>query len=69
MLNTHKLRSGKMRLNPEKLIYILVPLYLLLLVFGKNINEVVYSILSFVLGISMLYLAYKLLKKQRKERK
>ncbi|SFM82045.1 hypothetical protein SAMN05421832_107107 [Psychrobacillus psychrodurans] len=58
-----------MRLNPEKLIYILVPLYLLLLVFGKNINEVVYSILSFVLGISMLYLAYKLLKKQRKERK
>ncbi|SEN32649.1 hypothetical protein SAMN04487786_3582 [Paenisporosarcina quisquiliarum] len=58
-----------MRLNPEKLIYILVPLYLLLLVFGKNINEVVYSILSFVLGISMLYLAYKLLKKQRKDRK
>lgn len=58
-----------MRLNPEKLIYILVPLYLLLLVFGKNINEVVYSILSFVLGISMLYLAHKLLKKQRKERK
>lgn len=58
-----------MRLNPEKLIYILVPLYLLLLVFGKNINEVVYSILSFVMGISMLYLAYKLLKKQRKERK
>lgn len=58
-----------MRLNPEKLIYILVPLYLLLLVFGKNINEVVYSILSFVMGISMLYLAYKLLKKQRTERK
>lgn len=58
-----------MRLNPEKLIYILVPLYLLLLVFGKNINGVVYSILSFVLGISMLYLAYKLLKKQRKDRK
>lgn len=58
-----------MRLNPEKLIYFLVPLYLLLLVFGKNINEVVYSILSFVMGISMLYLAYKLLKKQRKERK
>lgn len=58
-----------MRLNPEKLIYILVPLYLLLLVFGKSINEGLYSILSFVLGISMLYLAYKLLKKQRKERK
>lgn len=57
-----------MRLNPEKLIYILVPLYLLLLVFGKSINEGLYSILSFVLGISMLYLAYKLLKKQRKER-
>lgn len=58
-----------MRLNPEKLIYVLVPLYLLLLVFGKSINEVVYSILSFILGITMLYLAYKLLKKQRKERK
>lgn len=58
-----------MRLNPERLIYILVPLYLLLLVFGKNINEVVYSILSFILGITILYLAYKLLKKQRKERK
>lgn len=58
-----------MRLNPERLIYILVPLYLLLIVFGKNINEVIYSILSFVLGIAMLYLAYKLLKKQRKERK
>ena len=58
-----------MRLNPEKLIYILVPLYLLLLVFGKYIHEVIYSISSFVLGITMLYLAYKLLKKQRKERK
>lgn len=58
-----------MRLNPERLIYILVPLYLLLLLFGKNINEVVYSILSFILGITILYLAYKLLKKQRKERK
>ena len=49
-----------MRVNPEKFIYILVPLYLLLLIFGRNINEVLYSILSFVLGISMLYLAYKL---------
>lgn len=58
-----------MHLNPERLIYILVPLYLLLLVFGKNINEVVYSILSFILGITILYLAYKFLKKQRKERK
>jgi len=58
-----------MRLNPEKLIYILVPLYLLLLIFGRNINEVLYSILSFVLGISMLYLAYKLLKKQQQNRK
>lgn len=37
-----------MRVNPEKFIYILVPLYLLLLIFGRNINEVLYSILSFV---------------------
>lgn len=58
-----------MRLNPEKFIYILVPLYLLLLIFGRNINEVLYSILSFVLGISMLYLAYKLLKKQQNQKK
>lgn len=58
-----------MRLNPEKFIYILVPLYLLLLIFGRNINEVLYSILSFVLGISMLYLAYKLLKKQQSRKK
>jgi len=58
-----------MHLNPEKLIYILVPLYLLLLIFGKNMNEIVYSIMSFTMGIAMLYLAYILLKKQRKERK
>lgn len=58
-----------MRLNPEKFIYILVPLYLLLLIFGRNINEVLYSILSFVLGISMLYLAYKLLKKRQNRKK
>lgn len=58
-----------MRLNPEKFIYILVPLYLLLLIFGRNINEVLYPILSFVLGISMLYLAYKLLKKQQNRKK
>lgn len=58
-----------MRLNPEKFIYILVPLYLLLLIFGRNINEVLYSILSFVLGISMLYLAYKLFKKQQSRKK
>jgi len=58
-----------MRLNPEKFIYILVPLYLLLLIFGRNINEVLYSILSFVLGISMLCLAYKLLKKQQNRKK
>ena len=58
-----------MHLNPEKLIYILVPLYLLLLIFGKHMNEIVYSILSFTMGIAMLYLAFILLKKQRKERK
>jgi len=58
-----------MHLNPEKLVYILVPLYLLLLIFGKNMNEIVYSIMSFTMGIAMLYLAYILLKKQRKERK
>jgi len=58
-----------MSLNPEKLIYVLVPLYLLLLIFGKHLNEVLYSILSFVLGISMLYLAYRLLKKQQQNRK
>ncbi|MBD7944973.1 MULTISPECIES: hypothetical protein [Psychrobacillus] len=56
-------------LNPEKIIYILVPVFLLLLVFGDGLNNIVYSILSFLLGISMLYLAFTLLRKQREERK
>lgn len=58
-----------MKLNAEKIIYIIVPLYLLVLVLGKGLNSIVYSILSLILGISMLYLALKLLQKQRQERK
>lgn len=57
-----------MKLNAEKVIYIIVPLYLLLLVIGKELNTIHYSILSFVLGITMLYFALKLLRKQKKER-
>ncbi|MER2260563.1 MAG: hypothetical protein ABS934_01025 [Psychrobacillus sp.] len=56
-------------LNPEKIIYILVPVFLLLLVFGDGLNNIVYSILSLLIGLSMLYLAYSLLRKQREERK
>jgi heme O synthase-like polyprenyltransferase len=58
-----------MKLSAEKLIYIVVPLYLLLLVFGKGLNTILYSVISFTLGITMLYLAFKLLRKQKKERK
>lgn len=58
-----------MKLSAEKIIYIIVPLYLLLLVFGKGLNPIFYSISSFLLGITMLYLAVKLLRKQSKERK
>lgn len=56
-------------LNPEKIIYILVPVFLLLLVFGDGLNNIVYSILSLLIGLSMLYLAYSLFRKQREERK
>ncbi|QFG00918.1 hypothetical protein PB01_20145 [Psychrobacillus glaciei] len=58
-----------MKLSAEKLIYIVVPLYLLLLVFGKGLNTILYSVISFILGITMLYLAFKLLRKQMNERK
>lgn len=57
-----------MKLSAEKLIYIIVPLYLLLLVFGKGLNTILYSILSTVLAVTMLFLAIKLLRKQRKTR-
>ncbi|MEK4487777.1 hypothetical protein MHH81_19920 [Psychrobacillus sp. FSL H8-0484] len=58
-----------MKLSAEKIIYIIVPLYLLLLVFGQGLNTILYSVFSFVLGITMLYLAFSLLRKQRNERK
>lgn len=58
-----------MKLSAEKLIYIVVPLYLLLLVFGKGLNTILYSVIAFILGITMLYLAFKLLRKQKNERK
>lgn len=58
-----------MKLSAEKLIYIVVPLYLLLLVFGKGLNTILYSVISFIIGVTMLYLAFKLLRKQKKERK
>lgn len=58
-----------MKLSAEKIIYIIVPLYLLLLIFGKGLNSILYSIFSFILGIIMLYLSFKLLRKQMKERK
>ncbi|TQR20131.1 hypothetical protein [Psychrobacillus vulpis] len=58
-----------MKKNAEKIIYIIVPLYLLLLIFGRGINTTLYSIFSFVLGITMLYLAFTLLRKQLQERK
>lgn len=58
-----------MKLSAEKLIYIIVPLYLIVLVFGKGLNTILYSIISLVLGIAMLYLAFKLLRKQKEERK
>ena len=64
-----KRRRESLMLNPEKIIYILVPVFLLVLVFGEGLNNIVYSILSFLLGLSMLYLAYSLLRKQREERK
>ncbi|WP_313892823.1 hypothetical protein [Psychrobacillus sp.] len=58
-----------MKFSPEKMIYIVVPIYLLFLVFGQKMNDILYSILSFVLGITMLVLAVILLRKQLKARK
>lgn len=55
-----------MKISAEKIMYIIVPLYLLLLVFEKGLNNILFSILSLILGITMLYLAVKLLRKQKK---
>lgn len=58
-----------MNFSAEKIIYIIVPLYILLLVFGQGLNTILYSILSIILGFTMIYIAFFLFRKQRKERK